>query len=167
MTLAPTGTARVRDKRMNPFHALTTALRKCFPSHSAGSATQMRVCNRTRSTVLATQLEVAGTGGTRRKGLLGREGLAPGEGLWIIPCEAVHTFFMRFHIDLVYLDGKNCVRKVRSAVGPWRLSACFSARSILELPSGTIRATRTERGDTLEISPAASSPCNPQDPTTC
>ena len=70
-----------------------------------------------RSTVLATRLEVADSGPKRNKGLLGRDGLAPGEGLWIVPCESVHTFFMRFPIDLVYLDRKNTVKKVRSAVG--------------------------------------------------
>jgi hypothetical protein len=86
--------------------------------------------------------------------LLGCDGLEPGEGLWIAPCESVHTFFMRFSIDLVYLDRKGCVRKLRCAVGPWRLSACLTAYSVLELPAGTIRATGTERGDRLEIVPA-------------
>ena len=60
---------------------------------------------------------------------------------------------MRFPIDLVYLDRKNRVKKVRHSVGPWRLSACLTAHSILELPAGTIRETRTERGDTVEIGP--------------
>ena len=79
----------------------------------------------TRGTVLATRLELAGTGSSRTKGLLGRDGLLPGEGLWIVPCEAVHTFFMRFPIDLVYLDRKNRIRKLRSNVGAWRMSACL------------------------------------------
>jgi uncharacterized protein len=82
---------------------------------------------------------------------LGRTGLPQGEGLWIAPCESVHTFFMRFAIDLVYLDREHKVKKVRSNVGPWRLSACFSAHSVLELPAGTIRASQTECGDTVEI----------------
>jgi uncharacterized membrane protein (UPF0127 family) len=112
--------------------------------------------NSTRGTILATCLEVADSGPKRNKGLLGRKGLAPGEGLWIIPCESVHTFFMQFPIDLVYLDRKNRIRKVRSSVPPWRLSVCLSAHSILELPSGTIRDTRTERGDMLEFAPAIS-----------
>jgi uncharacterized membrane protein (UPF0127 family) len=79
---------------------------------------------------------VADRGATRRKGLLGRDGLSAGEGLWILPCEAVHTFCMRFPIDLVYLDRKHQVKKVRSDVRPWRLSACLSAHSVLELASG-------------------------------
>jgi hypothetical protein len=115
---------------------------------------RLEVRNPARSTVLATRLEVADSGPKRNKGLLGREGLGPGEGLWIVPCESVHTFFMRFAIDLVYLDRQHRVKKVRSAVGAWRLSACFSAHSVLELPAGTIRATQTEAGDVLEFSAA-------------
>jgi len=115
---------------------------------------RLQVLNLTRGTVLATGLEVANTGATRNKGLLGRKGLAPGEGLWIVTCESVHTFFMQFPIDLVYLDRNNRIKKVRSGVPPWRLSACLSAHSILELPSGTIRESQTQTGDTLEFAPA-------------
>ena len=113
-----------------------------------------QVKNRERGTVLATRLEVADSGPERTKGLLGRDGLAPGGGLWIVPCESVHTFFMRFPIDLVYLDRKNRIRKVRGAVGPWRLSACLSAHSVIELPTGTIQRTQTKVGDTLEFAPS-------------
>jgi uncharacterized membrane protein (UPF0127 family) len=117
---------------------------------------RLKVLNKSRGTLLADFLEVAATGRARNKGLLGRNSLSPGEGLWIVPCESVHTFFMKFPIDLVYLDRACRVRKLRSAVAPWRLSACLSAHSILELPAGTIRATHTERGDLLEFSPAES-----------
>jgi uncharacterized membrane protein (UPF0127 family) len=140
---------------MNPLQRIVKALREYFaPRPAAALQGPLRVLNVTRGTVLATRLEAARTGPARRKGLLGREGLLPGEGLWIVPCESVHTFFMRFPIDLVYLDRKNCIRKVRSAVGPWRASACLAAHSILELPAGTVRETRTERWDTVEIVPA-------------
>ena len=115
---------------------------------------RLRVANVTRGTVLATRLEVADSGPSRNKGLLGRKGLEHGGGLWIIPCESVHTFFMQFAIDLVYLDRKNRIRKVCHSVRPWRISLCLSAHSILELPSGAIRASRTEAGDTLQLSPA-------------
>jgi uncharacterized membrane protein (UPF0127 family) len=100
-------------------------------------------------------MEVADTAAKRNKGLLGRACLAPGEGLWISPCEAVHTFWMQFPIDLVYLDRKNRIRKLVSAVPPWRLSACLRAHSVIELPSGTIRETQTQPGDTLEFSEAS------------
>ncbi len=111
----------------------------------------LQAVNCTRQTVLASALEVAASGKQRRKGLLGRAALAADEGLWIGPCESVHTFFMRFAIDLVYLDRRNRVRKVRSAVPPWRLSACLGAHSVLELAPGTIEKTRTQKGDQLEF----------------
>jgi uncharacterized membrane protein (UPF0127 family) len=115
----------------------------------------MQVSNITRHTVLATCLEVADSGPKRNKGLLGREFLAPGEGLWIIPCEAVHTFAMKFPIDLVYLDRKKRIKKLKSEVPPWRLSACLLAHSVLELPPGAIRNTQTQPGDLLDFSPVS------------
>ena len=138
---------------MNPLQRIAKNLEKFFAPLSAAPAGPHQAVNVTRGTVLATRLELAGTGGTRRKGLLGRESLPPGEGLWIAPCESVHTFFMRFAIDLVYLDRKHQVKKVRSSVGPWRVSACFLAHSVIELPAGTVSATQTERGDAVEITP--------------
>ncbi len=113
--------------------------------------TRVRVLNLTRNTELGASIEIAGDSRTRRTGLLDRSSLAPGEGLWIVPCESVHTFFMKFAIDLVYLDKSRTVRKVRHAVNPWRVSACFTAHSILELPAGAARATGTVPGDKLEI----------------
>lgn len=107
--------------------------------------------NETRGKPLATRLELADNAYTRRKGLLGRDGLAPGAGLWIFPCESVHTFAMRFAIDLVYLDRKSVVKKVRSNVPPGRISACLTAHSVIELPSGTVAATGTQRGDQVSI----------------
>jgi uncharacterized membrane protein (UPF0127 family) len=115
---------------------------------------RLRVVNVTRATVLATRLELADSAAKRNKGLLGRKGLEPGGGLWIIPCESVHTFFMQFAIDLIYIDRDFRIKKVRRAVGPWRLSVCFSAHSILELPAGTIAATHTRNGDIVEFFPA-------------
>lgn len=130
-------------------------LRQWFsPRRAASFKAPLQVLNVTRGTILATRMEPAHTGATRRKGLLGRDRLMPGGGLWIAPCESVHTFFMRFAIDLVYLDRSNQIKKVRDSVGPWRMSACLSAHSVLELPAGTVRATRTEAGDSLEIGPA-------------
>ena len=143
---------------MNPVNWITWITMKfqggSAPRGPAAPDQHLLVTNPARATVLATRLEVADSGPKRNKGLLGREGLASGGGLWIVPCESVHTFFMRFPIDLVYLDRKNTIKKVKSAVGPWRLSACLSAHSVLELPAGTIRTTQTQKGDCLEFSPA-------------
>jgi hypothetical protein len=143
---------------MNPFKSIRSAMRnRKTSSRTAPPDVRLQVSNLTRRTVLATSLEVADSGEKRNKGLLGRKELAPGGGLWIIPCESVHTFFMKFPIDLVYLDRKKQIKKLRNSVPAWRLSACLSAHSILELPAGTIRSTQTDYGDTLEFSPAENS----------
>jgi uncharacterized protein len=111
--------------------------------------------NATRGSVLAERLEVAETAAKRNKGLLGRSGLDAGTGLWISPCESVHTFFMQFPIDLVYLDRHQRIRKLRSNVGPWRISACFSAHSVIELPAGRILESESRVGDVLKLEPIA------------
>lgn len=103
--------------------------------------------------MLATRADVADTSAKRRTGLLKHTRLEPGEGLWIAPCESVHTFFMKFDIDLVYLDKRKKVRKVRHAVRPWRMSLCLSAHSVLELPAGTVAQSGTKWGDQLKIEP--------------
>jgi uncharacterized membrane protein (UPF0127 family) len=109
------------------------------------------VRNLTRNTILADAAEVADTSEKRRTGLLKHDRLVPGQGLWIVPCESVHSFFMKFAIDLVYLDRNKKVRRVRHRMVPWRLSACLTAHSILELPAGAAAASGTEKGDQLEI----------------
>jgi uncharacterized membrane protein (UPF0127 family) len=109
---------------------------------------------RTQS-VVARCVTVADRGPARTRGLLGRDSLGEGEGLWIVPCEAVHTFGMRFAIDLVYLDRRNVVRKVSSSVPPWRLSGCLRAHSVIELAAGTLKSTPVRPGDTLHFSPAS------------
>ncbi len=138
---------------MNLFDWIASGLRRFYSAHPKPyQDTRLRVLNLTRNTVLATRMEVADSSAKRNKGLLGRESLSPGEGLWISPCESVHTFWMRFPIDLVYIDRKNRIKKLVSAVPPWRLSACLMAHSVLELPAGMISETRTESGDILEFS---------------
>lgn len=115
------------------------------------TGTKLVVSNCTRQSVVADNAEIADTSAKRRKGLLGREGLAAGQGLWIVPCGAIHTFFMRFAIDVLYLDRKKRVKKIRSKVVPWRFSACLTAHSVLELPAGAIAKSGTQRGDQLEF----------------
>jgi uncharacterized membrane protein (UPF0127 family) len=130
---------------------LAAVLARHKQRRAAPSEVYINVRNLTRQTRLADRVQLAGDGRNRRKGLLGRDGLASGEGLWIVPCEAVHTFGMRFPIDLVFLDRANRIVKVRSNVGPWRLSGCLRAHSVLELPAGTVRDTKTMSGDRLAL----------------
>jgi hypothetical protein len=120
-------------------------------------ASRLRISNLTRQTELASCADVADSAKTRNKGLLARTSLLPGEGLWIVPCQSVHTFFMKFPIDLVYIDRNQKVKKVRGHVGPWRISTCLSAHSIIELPAGSVSASQTISGDQLHFSPADAS----------
>jgi uncharacterized membrane protein (UPF0127 family) len=149
---------------MNLARWISWSILKLAPNHRPQPVERLQVFNLTRQTVLATCVEVASKGATRRRGLLGRERLAPGEGLWIIPCEAIHTFGMRFPIDLVYLDRKKLVKKVKTNVAPGRLSGCFSAFSTIELPAGTVLDTQTKPGDRLEFSPLGPRPLAKRDP---
>lgn len=111
----------------------------------------MRVRNATRNVEIADRAAIADSSETRRTGLLKHTGLEPGEGLWIAPCEAVHTFFMKFAIDVVFLNKKRQVVKIRHEMGPWRISGSLSARTVLELPAGTCKRTGTVKGDQLEF----------------
>jgi uncharacterized membrane protein (UPF0127 family) len=112
---------------------------------------KIHVRNVTRDVVLADAAEVADTSAKRRTGLLKHTSLEAGEGLWIAPCESVHSFFMKFTIDVVYLDRKHQIKKIRPEMVPWRISGCLTAHSVLELPAGTIARTGTKAGDQLEI----------------
>ena len=126
-------------------------LRRLIAPREEANPALLRIVNVTRGTELGHRIETADSGARRRKGLLGRDGLEPGGGLWIVPCEAVHTFAMRFPIDLVYLDRKKRVLKMRHSVPPGRISACLRAHSIIELPAGTVRQAQVMPGDQLQF----------------
>ena len=86
--------------------------------------------------VVVPDLEVAVESATRNKGLLGRDGLAEGSGLVIAPTNAVHTFFMRFPIDIVFVGRSGEVVKVRPAVPAWRIAAALRGYAVIELAAG-------------------------------
>jgi len=111
----------------------------------------LRVLNLSRETTLADRALIADSSKTRKTGLLKHDKLEPGEGLWITPCEGVHTVGMKFPIDVLFLDKKRKVVKIRATMPRWRIAACLFAHSVLELPSGTAAATRTIAGDQLEL----------------
>lgn len=111
----------------------------------------MRVRNATRGISLGDSVVVADTSAKRRTGLLKHESLPAGEGLWIVPCEAVHTFGMRFPIDIAFLNRKRKILKIRKEMGKRRIALCLWAHSVLELPSGTLERTGTQAGDQLEF----------------
>ena len=87
----------------------------------------------------------------RAKGLLGRSGLEPGEGLLLRPASSVHTAFMRFPIDVVFLDRELNVLDVREAVRPWRMAARRGARAVLELGAGEAARRGIVAGASLQL----------------
>lgn len=112
----------------------------------------MRIRNATRGTQLASQAQAAGSFASRLVGLLGRSSLRAGEALVLDPCSSVHTAFMRFPIDVVYVDRDGKVVKVVSDLKPFRASGVLRGRcSVIELPSGTAASTRTIPGDEISF----------------
>ena len=102
--------------------------------------------------VVADNVAVADTRATRAVGLLSRSGLNPGEGLWIVPSRGVHTWWMRFTIDILALDDKGVVVDRVSALKPWRIRLPRRGTvGVLELPEGCIAATGTEIGHRIEL----------------
>jgi uncharacterized membrane protein (UPF0127 family) len=104
--------------------------------------------------VLVSRLEAAFDSATRKKGLLGRDRLEPGTGLVIAPCGGIHTCFMRFPIDVLFMARDGRVVKVRSAVPPWRLALAISAFCVIELPAHAAAEAGTRAGDRLELFPS-------------
>lgn len=114
----------------------------------------VRVANPSRGTVLGWRVGVADRWWLRLRGLLGKPGLAEGEGLLLIPCRAIHMTGMRFVLDVGFLDAERRVVALYSGLGPGgRTRWHQTARQALELPAGTFAATRTEVGDMLETTP--------------
>jgi uncharacterized protein len=93
---------------------------------------------------------------SRKRGLLGRTQPVPGEALVLAPCNAVHTFFMRFAIDVVHVDRTGRVVKVTRGLRPWRLDACWSGFAVIELPAGTAAARSLEAGNRVAVAFAPS-----------
>jgi len=86
------------------------------------------------------------------KGLLGKKELPFGEALWIKPCFSVHTFFMKFPIDVIFLNKTNQVIAAVSNLTPNRMTRLYpQSFSVLELPTGTIDASNTKIGDIIEV----------------
>jgi uncharacterized protein len=112
---------------------------------------QVKVVNERSGAVLAESLVSAHDSQSRRKGWLGRTSPPRGEAIWILPCEAIHCFFMHFPIDVVFLDRELCVVHVRRAVKPWHIAVCLRAYSVMEFPEGAIDATGTVAGDKIVL----------------
>jgi uncharacterized membrane protein (UPF0127 family) len=124
------------------------------------NATMLKAINQTRGVVLCARLEPAGGMAGKSRGLLGRDGLAPDAGMLfdagrMEPFMWMHMFFMRFPIDIVFLDRAGRVVRISHELRPWRVSApVWGARRALELAAGTARQTGTRVGDVIIVEPA-------------
>jgi uncharacterized membrane protein (UPF0127 family) len=92
---------------------------------------------------------------SRMKGLLGRKGLAAGEGMLIRPAPSIHTFFMRFPIDVVFLSRQGEVLKIAENVSPWRARSCRHSYAVLELAAGEAGRRGLAVGDRIEAAESA------------
>jgi hypothetical protein len=110
------------------------------------------VWNKTRNRTAGSRILVADTRISRLRGLLFTDGLAPGEGLWISPCNSIHSFGMRFVFDALFLGPDRKVVGMYQRFRRNRISRVFwNARGVLELPAGTIERTGTGVGDEIEF----------------
>jgi uncharacterized membrane protein (UPF0127 family) len=101
--------------------------------------------------VVCERCSVARSPLSRMRGLLGRRSLAEGEGLLLQPAGSIHTFFMRFPIDAVFLDAERRVLKIAAGVPPWRTAAAKRSRAVLELAAGEAARVGLVTGDALRL----------------
>lgn len=115
------------------------------------AATAKLAVNLTRGTAVCEQVTLADTASQRMRGLLGRDSLANGEGMLLHPAPSIHTAFMRFAIDAVFLDGTLCVKKVVACLAPWRIAASRRGWGVLELAAGEAARRGIRVGDQLAV----------------
>ena len=112
----------------------------------------MVIKNLSKDTVISSNCGTANTFIRRFLGLMGKAGLSHGQGLIITPCNSIHMFFMKFPIDAIFIDKNNKVLLVLENFKPWHISRIvFNAYSVIELPTGTIKATNTSINDILQL----------------
>jgi len=115
-------------------------------------ANLLTAINLTREVRLTERGRVADSFSTRLVGLLRDKTLGIGDGLWIVPCNSIHSIGMQFVFDAIFLDKNLKVVHLVREMKPWRISKIvFAAHSVLELPPGLISQTGTELGDQFEM----------------
>jgi len=124
----------------------------------------MHLINTTKKTTLASQCRFANSVWKRMVGLLNRSSLPEGEGLLLDRCYGIHTFFMRFPIDVLFLDREYKVIKAVKALPPFRTCAVRHAVYVLELPVGSIERANTEAGDQIQVRATADAGVSPAAP---
>jgi uncharacterized protein len=120
---------------------------------AGANAVPHRLENTRNGRVVAGELWTAFDSATRKKGLLGRDSMPEGSGLVIAPSNAIHTFFMRFPIDIAFVGRDGRVVGVRTALPAWRIAVAWRAYAVIEFPAGTLARSETVAGDTLAVTP--------------
>jgi len=121
---------------------------------SEGRANLVLVHRQTSQTI-SSLVEVAATRRTRRRGLLGRKTMDASEALIIAPCFAIHTAFMQFAIDVVFIDSRGRVLKIVRELPPWRMAIAPRAHAVIELAAGALKSRDLKVGDAVDLAPAA------------
>jgi len=119
----------------------------------SGRGVTCGVRNTRTGVLLAVRVVPALDSATRRTGLLKHTSLPDGEAMIIAPTSAVHTFWMRFPIDIVFVARDGRVLKVRPAVPAWRMTGALGAFAAIEMAAGALTRCEVVRGDTLEVVP--------------
>jgi uncharacterized membrane protein (UPF0127 family) len=117
------------------------------------AASPKLIVNATRGNVVCERAEIASSPWRRTRGLLGRDGLQAGDGMLIDPAPSIHSAFMRFEFDAIFLDRDLKVLKVVDRIRPFRAHSARHARKVLELAAGEASRRGVEVGDTLAIEP--------------
>jgi uncharacterized membrane protein (UPF0127 family) len=117
----------------------------------------MMLLNRRTGATIASAVELAATRNARRRGLLGRDRLDPSAALILTPCFSIHTAFMRFAIDVAFVDRDGGVLRVVHELPPWRLAWSPGAHAAVELAAGSLRSSDLLIGDALDLAPALDS----------
>jgi uncharacterized membrane protein (UPF0127 family) len=102
---------------------------------------------------VAALVEVATTRSARRRGLLGRDHLDDAAAFILEPCAAVHTAFMRFNIDVVFVNRAGYTVKIVENVPPWRMAVSLHAHTVIEMAAGSVRRHQVLLGDRLYVTP--------------
>jgi uncharacterized membrane protein (UPF0127 family) len=122
---------------------------------TVGARTGVRLINDTRGSEVGGRVDVARSFWQRGLGLMFRGSLPEDGGLVIDPCGSIHTMWMRFPIDVLYVDREHRVVRADEAMRPWRIGPLRTGgRYVVELPAGAIRASGTRAGDRLRLDPA-------------
>ncbi|MBS1820258.1 MAG: DUF192 domain-containing protein [Acidobacteria bacterium] len=117
----------------------------------SGTGRRLILTNRRTGLTVADAILPALDSRSRRTGLLLHQGLPSGTAMLIAPTSAIHTWFMRFAIDVAFLARDGRVMKIRSAVPPWRMIAAWRGYVVLEMAAGALERTGTRVGDRLEL----------------